>query len=80
MEQLRESSDRVQSIVEEAAKDVERMTESSRNIKRHVYNLFDVLQDSYGEIKVVKKKLESSSMHQESLPLGNERNPYKANE
>lgn len=70
--QLRQSSERIQTIVEDASKDVEQIMESSQSMKGHVFQLLDALQDSYDEIKTVKTKLESAQTKQESLPSGSD--------
>ncbi|GEL08941.1 hypothetical protein [Salisediminibacterium halotolerans] len=70
--QLRQSSERIQTIVEEASKDVEQIMESTQSMKGHIYQLLDAVQDSYDEVKTVKAKLESPQMQQESLPSGAE--------
>ncbi|WP_198154994.1 hypothetical protein [Salisediminibacterium beveridgei] len=67
VEQLSSSAEKVQAIVEAATKDFEQISESSQNMKGHLFDLLETVQDAFDEVKVVKNKLETRANERELL-------------
>ncbi|ADI00263.1 hypothetical protein [Salisediminibacterium selenitireducens] len=67
VEQLSASAEKVQGIVESAVKDVEQITEGTQNMKGHLFDLLETVQDAMDELKVVKNKLETGANERQLL-------------
>lgn len=62
VEQIRQSSDKISSVVESASEDIEKIMTTSQNMKTHVFDLLDAVQDSTNEFKGLKDKLQSDEL------------------
>ncbi|WP_280770200.1 hypothetical protein [Salipaludibacillus daqingensis] len=62
VDQIRQSSDKISSVVESASEDIEKLMATSQNMKTHVFDLLDALQDSTEELKGLKNKLQSENV------------------
>ncbi|SER84913.1 hypothetical protein [Salipaludibacillus aurantiacus] len=58
VQQLRSSGDKISAIVDSASDDVEKLVETSKSLKAHVFDLLEAVQDSTEEIKGLKSKFE----------------------
>lgn len=67
VDQLSSSGEKVQAIVEAASKDFEQITESAQNMKGHLFDLLETVQDAFDEVKVVKNKLETGATERQLL-------------
>lgn len=69
VEQIRQSSDKISSVVESASEDIEKLMTTSQNMKSHVYDLLAAIQDSTDELKGLKEKLQSDELIESETAL-----------
>ncbi|PYZ92373.1 hypothetical protein CR194_16210 [Salipaludibacillus keqinensis] len=73
VDQIRSSGEKISAIVESASDDIEKLMESSQNMKAHVFDLLEAVQDSTNELKDLKNKLQQGeAVETEALPTPDE--------
>jgi methyl-accepting chemotaxis protein len=72
VEQIRQSSDKISSVVEAASEDIEKLMDTTQNMKTHVVDLLVAIQDSTDELKGLKDKLHSEELIEAKTSLADD--------